>query len=278
MVAMIGPPTGLSAQVPEKFCVSRQEYALYRKINEYRTSIGLQVVPISRSLSYVAKLHVIDLFENHPDTSFCSLNSWSDKGPWKSCCHSQYKPDPECILDKPGELTSYKGEAHEICYFDSYLVNVDTVYNFWMKVEQARDLLVNNRKWSLYTWQAMGVGIYKQYACVWLGEERDEEEEPVICKEEVDLKEMAVPGKQEPERIIGTPTGRYYIIFGSFTTEEDASNAADKFIQEGFYQAKVLVKEDSYRVSLSDFATMQEARDAKTKLGKDYREAWIVKF
>ena len=51
----------------------------------------------------------------------------------------------------------------------------------------SKDILTNNRKWSLYTWQSMGVGIYKQYACVWLGDEQDTEKEPLICQAEMDI-------------------------------------------------------------------------------------------
>jgi len=275
---LLAPAGLLHAQIPDGYCVSQEEYSLYRKINDYRTSKGLQVIPISRSLCYVAKLHVIDLYENHPDTSYCNLNSWSDKGPWKACCHSKFQPMPDCILNKPKELTSYKGQAHELCYFDSQEIVADTVFNFWMRVEQAKDILVNNRKWSLFTWQAMGVAIYKQYACVWVGEDMDTEKEPGICPGELDLKEMNITGKPAVANVVTQPTGRFYLIFGSFTTEAEAMKALDEFRQEGFYQSKVVVKDDTWRVSLSDHVTMQEARDAKSRLGDDYKEAWIIKF
>lgn len=268
----------LSAQIPEGYCVTQEEYNLYRKINDYRKSKGLQVIPISRSLCYVAKMHVIDLHENRPDTSYCNLNSWSDKGPWKACCHSKHKPDPECILEKPRELTSYPGQAHELCYFDSQAIQIDTVLNFWIKVDQAKDILINNRKWSLFTWQAIGVGIYRQYACVWLGEAQDIEKEPGICPGELDLKAMNIPGKQQVSQIVTQPAGRYYLIFGSFTTQAEALHAMEMYRQEGFYQSKVLVKDENFRVTLSDHATMQEARDAKSRLGEEYKEAWIIKF
>jgi len=268
----------LFSQVPEEFCVSQDEYALYRKINDYRQSKGQQVVPISKSLCYVAKMHVVDLFENHPDTSFCNLNSWSDKGPWTACCHSKQKPDPECILNKPKELTDYDGTAHEICYFDSHDVEVDTVFNFWFRVEQAKDILVNNRKWSMYVWQAMGVAIYKNYACVWLGEAKDTLTEPGICKGKMDMKKMSMAGKKEASRIVSEPTNRFYLIFGSFSTLDDAMKAINQYKEEGFYQSKVLEKDDTFRVSLSDHSSMQEARDAKSRLGNDYKEAWIVKY
>jgi hypothetical protein len=271
-------PVLIHAQIPEDFCVSQQEYALYRKINDHRASTGLQVIPISRSLSYVAKMHVMDLHENRPDTSYCNLNSWSDKGTWTPCCHSKYTPVPECILNKPTELTSYPGQGHELCYFDSHIIHIDTVFNFWMKVEQAKDILTNNRKWSLYLWQSMGVGIYKHYACVWFGQEKDPETEPVICKNESDMRDLVVATAKENSKVVETPTGRFYLIYGSFTAMDDALKAVEQYREEGFYQSLVVVKDESFRVSLSDHASMQEARDAKSRLGEDYREAWIIKF
>ena len=53
---------------------------------------------------------------------------------------------------------------------------------------------------------------------------------------------------------------------------------AEKYRAYDFYQAKVLATDESFRVSLSDHATQQEAIDAKKRLGADYKEAWITKY
>ncbi len=107
-ILLVFTGTTALAQIPD-FCLTKAEYRLYTLINEYRTKQGLGIIPISRSLCYVAKIHARDLFVNNPDTSFCSLNSWSDKGLWTACCHSAQSPNPLCIVNKPKELTNLFG-------------------------------------------------------------------------------------------------------------------------------------------------------------------------
>ena len=262
----------------QDFCLTKAEYRLYTLINEYRTKQGLGIIPVSRSLCYVAKIHARDLFVNNPDTSFCSLNSWSDKGLWTACCHSAQTPNPLCIVNKPKELTTYSGEGHELAYWDSEGIIPDTVLRFWKSIEQARDVLLNQKKWSYFNWKAIGVGLYKGYACVWVGEAPDTIPEPSLCGNGPGSDNLVLPLKDMPKSVVTSPTGRSYIIFGSFNTLEDAVKIAEKYKAEGFYQAKILVSEDTFRVSLSDHATQQEALNAKKMLGEEYKEAWVTKY
>jgi hypothetical protein len=264
-------------QVPD-ICLTKEEYRLYSMINDYRSKKGLDIIPISKSLCYVAKIHARDLFINHPDTSFCSLNSWSDKGHWTVCCHSRYTPNPSCIVNKPAELTKYPGEGHELSYWDSEQLHPDTVFNFWLSIDQAREVLLNQKKWSYFNWKALGVGLYKGYACVWVGEVVDTEPEPTLCANVPGADNLVLPVKELPKDVISSPTGRYYIIFGSFNTLQEALKMVAKYKKEGFYQTKVIVKDHTYRVSLSDHATQQEALNAKKMLGDAYKEAWVTKY
>lgn len=264
-------------QVPD-FCLTKEEYRLYSLINDYRTKQGLGIIPISSSLCYVAKIHARDLFINNPDTSFCSLNSWSDKGKWVPCCHSRYTPNPNCIVNKPKELTNYPGEGHELAYWDSEELQPDTVIHFWQSIEQARDVLLNQKKWSYFNWKAIGVGLYKGYACVWVGEVPDTMAEPKICANTPGSDKLSLPGSDSPKDIITAPTGRSYIIFGSFNNMEDAAKMVEKYKKLGYSGAKILVSDKMFRVSLSDHPTQQEALDAKKKLGAEYKAAWVTKY
>jgi len=265
-------------QMPD-FCLTRQEYRLYSLINEYRTKNGLGVIPISSSLCYVAKVHVRDLFINNPDTSFCSLNSWSDQGQWTACCHSGHSPNPVCIVNKPKELTHYSGEGHEIAYWDSEDLNPDTVFHFWMSIGQTKELLLNQKKWSHFNWKAIGIGLYKGYACLWVGEASDTIPEPKLCPDTPGSDNLSVPFKKIVKQVISEQTGRYYIIFGSFNSREDAGKMVEKYQKAGFTQSKILINDEkTFRVSLSDYATQQEALDAKKKLGIEFKEAWVTKF
>ena len=111
---LVGLSTFGQKGIPDDFCLSDDEYRLYEMINAHRVLNGLIEIPLSASLSYVARTHVIDLYTNHPDTSICNLNSWSDKGSWTPCCHNKYVPQEECIRDKPKEFTGYSGEVYEL--------------------------------------------------------------------------------------------------------------------------------------------------------------------
>lgn len=264
-------------KLPDNFCISNEEYRLYKLINDFRKENGLAAIPISSSLSYVAKIHVRDLADNRPDTSYCNLNSWSSNGPWTSCCHSKFTPQPECILNKPRELTQYDGEGHELCYWDSEGADPDTVFDFWTTIEQAKDMILNREKWVLYGWNAMGVGIYQGYASVWLGEMVDVEAEPEICKKASE-KELEIPKEDKDNTVVSLPTDRYYIIFGSFNDIETARKEREKFESQGFYNAKILIKNNNFRVSLSDHPSMEEAQDARSRMAEKYQKAWILKF
>jgi hypothetical protein len=266
------------AQLPD-FCLTKDEYRLYTLVNEYRTKQGLSVIPVSRSLCYVAKIHARDLFMNNPDTAHCSLNSWSDKGQWTACCHSRLTPSAVCIVNKPKELTRYIGEGHEIAYWDSELANPDTVLRFWQSYEQTKELLLNQNKWSYFNWKAIGVGIYKGYACLWVGEAIDAEPEPTLCASTPGADNLTLPFKPTATENVSKPTGRYYIIFGSFNTIEDAGKMANKYKKEGFLSVKVLeIDQKTFRVSLNDFATQDDAVNTKKKLGIDFKDAWITKY
>ena len=266
------------AQLPD-FCLSKEEYRLYSLINEYRVKNGVEVIPVSRSLCYVAKVHARDLYINNPDTSHCSLNSWSNQGNWSACCHSSLAPSPVCIANKPKELAKYPGEGHEIAYWDSEGLIPDTVLSVWKSLPQTRDLMLNTKKWSYFKWKAIGIGMYKGYACVWVSDAADTQPEPTLCSTPIMDDNFPMPFKINETKVITQPTERYYLIFGSFNTKDDAEKTAEKYRKDGFSNAKVLINDQkTFRVSLNDFATQKEALDTKSKLGNGYKDAWITKY
>lgn len=264
-------------QLPD-ICLTKEEYRLYSLINEYRTKQGLPVIPVSRSLCYVAKIHARDLYFNRPDTGFCSLNSWSDKGLWTACCHSKNTPNPSCIVNKPAELTKYTGEGHEICYWDSEELQADTIFKFWLGIEPAMELLLNQEKWGDFNWNAMGVGLFKGYASVWVGEVHDTLPEPGLCADVPGADNLVLPLKEPQKDVVSVATGRSYIIFGKFNSLEDALKVVLKYKMKGFPGAKVLVKDNTYRVSLNDFPSQKEALDAKKLLSAEYKDSWVMKY
>lgn len=276
LLTLAGGPV-LFAQLPE-LCLTKDEYRLYSLINQHRSKNGLSIIPISSSLSYVAKVHARDLYINNPDTSFCSLNSWSNKGPWLDCCHSRFTPNPACILNKPRELTQYPGEGHELVYWDSETLHPDTAFRFWTSIAISNDIILNLNKWSYFNWKAMGVGIFKGYACVWVGESLDSIPEPTICSDAAGGDNLSMPAREGTKDIVTAPTGRFYVIFGSYSNLPDARKLLEKYREDGFYQAKILVKDNAFRISLTDHGTQQEAQSAKKRLGEGFEEAWTTKY
>jgi uncharacterized protein YkwD len=150
------------------------EAELYELIMEYRKAKGLPPIPVSKSLTYVAKVHVRDL-ETHAFGASSSVHSWSKDGPWESV---SYAPDSRCaqlMWSKPRELTSYRGNGYEIGYMDSSGAKSRDVFNLW-KLSRSHDaVIVNEADWSRLQWKSIGIGVFGRYAAVWFGQEVDPE-------------------------------------------------------------------------------------------------------
>jgi hypothetical protein len=160
--------------------LSKAEVTLYHLINEYRRQKGLSPIPLSKNLTYVAKLHAQDLAENLPYNRRCNLHSWSDKGPWTSCCYTEDHARAECMWNKPKEVSNYTGYGYEIAYWTDEPLNAvnfaKKALSGWQRSVPHNIVMVNQGRWKGKHWNAMGVGVYKGYAMVWFGEEADPEE------------------------------------------------------------------------------------------------------
>jgi len=274
---------GLSAQkgVPDDFCLTDDEYRLYELINAHRILNDMKVIPLSASLSFVARTHVIDLFTNHPDTSICNLNSWSDKGEWTACCHNKYVPVEECIRNKPKELTNYSGEGYELTYAEIFNTRSDTVFRFWKKIDEANDFLLNTGSWEDKSWRAMGVGIYKNYAVVWMGTKTDPSATPETCSkvEENISRESREAAASGTVTVISNTTGRFYIVVASFQSVADAQQESKKYAGLAGSSIKILKNnQGQYRVSINDYPSLDAAKQGKEEYKKDYEGAWILNF
>ena len=262
------------AQIPEDFCISKSEYRLFELVNQHRLENDMPGLTLSVSLSFVATTHVADLVNNHPDTSICNLNSWSDRGDWTACCHNEYVPKSECILGKPRELTNYRGDGHELAYWEPALVNPDSLVAFWASINETNDFLLNKNKWSKYKWRSMGVGMLEGYAVIWVGELSDREGAPGVCKKEAQKADSA----ESTIYLITDRSDRYYVICASYETEKDAMDEARSLSGEGYGNIKVVRGDNNFRVSLGDFASLDEARTFRAGLGDKFRNVWILHF
>lgn len=156
-----------------------EETKLYNLIMEYRKEKGLPSIPLSKSLTFVAQTHVKDLQNNKPDQGECNAHSWSSKGKWTSCCYTPDHKNAECMWNKPRELTSYTGNGFEIACgssdsrYSSFVMTAEYALQSWKKSQGHNTVIVNMGIWKDYSWNAIGIGIYKGFAVVWFGVEED---------------------------------------------------------------------------------------------------------
>lgn len=174
----------------QPFCITQEENKLYNLINSYRKQMGLNPVPLSASLSEVAKSHARDLSINNPDLGRCNMHSWSAKGQWQSCCYTADHSEAECMWEKPSELTEYEGAGYEIVtkYYrpstgEELEQTAENALNNWKKSASHNTVILNKSNWSRLNWNAIGVGIYGGYATVWFGEKTDPKGKPLVCRD-----------------------------------------------------------------------------------------------
>lgn len=264
-------------EIPANFCISVEESKLYNLVNEYRRAMKLPDIPLSKSLCFVAKTHLNDLIQHKPDTGSCNMHSWSDKGEWKACCFQKVKADKPCVQKKPTEITKYPGSAFEIVYWESKEASPEMAFKQWRETKPSQSMLINNEDWTDFSWNAVGVGISGSYAAIWFGEELDIEKETKVCGKNIVFTNNPPVINDEPQ-LITLPTNRFYVIFGSFSSINDAKAQAVKHVEEGFKKTKIISKDNKFRISLTDYTTKELAEQGKGELPSKYKDAWIMEY
>ena len=157
-------------------CLSGEEKKLYTLIMDYRKSKGLPPIPLSNKLTIVAQTHAKDLSDNYEfnPKNKCNPHSWSKNGKWTSCCYTNDHKQASCMWAKPKEITGYEGNGFEIAYYSSLGASAQEGLDGWKISPGHNPLLINSGTWSNVTWNAIGIGIYKEYGIVWFGELKDE--------------------------------------------------------------------------------------------------------
>ena len=154
-------------------CLNPEELSLYKMIMAYRAEKGLSSIPVSASLSLVAKSHVEDLQNNQPAQGRCNLHSWSKTENFGKCCYTDDHANAKCMWDKPRELTKYPGDGYEIAHWNSSNATAQSAFTGWKKSSGHNAVMINRSIWKNANWQAIGIGIYGGYAVVWFGKEKD---------------------------------------------------------------------------------------------------------
>jgi hypothetical protein len=160
--------------------LSGDEFTLYNLIMEYRKANNKPVIPLSKALTYVAQTHAGDLTNNYRLNEKCNLHSWSKKGNWSPCCYTKDHANAECSWNKPAELTTYAGSGFEVAYFDYRPAIPAKVLEKWKKNPTNNEIILTSGNWEKVTWNAVGIGMFGNYATVWFGKLPDNDSEPGI--------------------------------------------------------------------------------------------------
>ena len=135
--------------------LSLGELGLYHDIMDYRASVGLAPIPLSRGLTTTAGRHVADIRENvWAEGRYLppgGLHGWSD---------ARYDADrsPEAMHDAPTRLgTGYPGEGHEISIAGTVL-DADSALDGWKHSPGHNALLVEEGGWADPGFAAIGIG------------------------------------------------------------------------------------------------------------------------
>jgi Ca2+-binding RTX toxin-like protein len=137
--------------------LSLQELDLYHAIMEYRASLGLAAIPLSRALTTTAGRHVVDTRENIwaegvelPEGA--NLHSWSGY-PY----YSDHR-DPSVMWDAPQRVgTDYASEGYEISA--AGFATTDDALEGWQGSPSHDAILTQTGIWAGIELNAIGIGV-----------------------------------------------------------------------------------------------------------------------
>lgn len=156
-----------------------KEKEIFKFINQHRQQHGLPPLEASANLAYVARTHAVDVVENTPDVNGGNTHSWSDKGNWTPVIYTPDHRYASLMWNKPSEISNYKFRGYEISYGYSKssrktaTINPQEAVNAWKNSPGHNVIMVQQGVFHHLPMKAMGVGVYKGYACTWFGQERD---------------------------------------------------------------------------------------------------------
>jgi len=144
-----------------------EEANLHDLVNAYRAEYDLPPIPRSPSLDLLANRHVLDMAFNIGHLTHA----------WSNC---PYDPNDKetlyCSSRAPQRIgTRYPGKAYENAHYNSRGATAASALHGWQNSPPHNALMINLNNWRDNRWQAMGLGIYKQYAVLWVGGARDPE-------------------------------------------------------------------------------------------------------
>lgn len=161
--------------------IDASEMHLYNLIMEYRASLGLPSIPLSKSLTIVAGRHSLDQVYNADPVNNWGHN-WSD-APYNGADPSTY-PNMWQAPQRIG--TEYTDNGFEISYgyassdnVDLFVATPDEALAAWKNSPLHNDVITNQGPWAT-SWEAIGVGMHKGVAHVWFGRSPDPAGAPTV--------------------------------------------------------------------------------------------------
>ena len=156
-------------------CLSADEQELFELVNAHRTNNGLEPIALSKSLSYVARMHAMDLEDNVGELT----HGWSD------CAYiSGDKSTYNCMWLKPSELCQFPGRGFECAYSSSQAARPENAVAGWQKSPAHNAVILNQNIWEKKTWLSLGIAVYGHYACIWFSAEADPLGVAELCPED----------------------------------------------------------------------------------------------
>ena len=168
--------------------LSVKEKELVRLVNEYRISKGLKPMPVSKSLTYVARTHNKDFIQHFrmdlKDSRGIEANShsWSKYGNWTPMNYTEDHKYNKNMWSKPSELTNFKGNGYEIAYYNytpgditfenALQLKPKTAVEGWKKSPGHNVVMIGDEGWD--TLSVMGVSIHGNFATVWFADETND--------------------------------------------------------------------------------------------------------
>jgi hypothetical protein len=156
-------------------CVTKEEMALYEELMTYRASKNLPRIPLSPSLSKVARLHSDEILRSG------LRNPGHD---WKSC--QLKKENYNCMWLKPKELAGFNGYGYEISWGSpgGPWTTAD-VLETWKKSSEHNPVIVEQGTWANFGWGSVGVSFVSSSngsnANVWFAKESDPAGKARLC-------------------------------------------------------------------------------------------------
>ena len=161
----------LARRVPGVYApLSEAELEVYRRLMEERAKAGLAPIPVSPSLTAVARAHVWDSAQT-PASGACNLHSWSTTGaPWEPFCYTSDHAQMRKMHRMPAQLVGFHADAFENSASGSPVIQPQRTVDGWMRSAGHRALILNTGIWDDNEWRAIGIAIEGNYAHLWVSE------------------------------------------------------------------------------------------------------------